>query len=133
MAFLSVPVRFGARFLKSDARTLAPRAKPRLRARVRTSPGYSPRARFTKAMSLSFWPPVFGKQGEAIQHFEILANQQEEGPPSGHFAQTYLLLGNMYAEQGKSEKALEAWERGLGYFPSNESLNKQLKIHQGGL
>ena len=89
-------------------------------------------ARFTKAMSLSFWPPVFGKQGEAIQQFEILASQQEEGPPSGHFAQTYLLLGNMYAEQGKAEKALEAWERGLSYFPNNESLAKQLKIHQGG-
>jgi tetratricopeptide (TPR) repeat protein len=87
-------------------------------------------ARFTKAMSLSFWPPVFGKKGEAIQHFEILANQQEEGPASGHYAQTYLLLGNLYAEQGKPEKALQAWERGLGYFPGNESLSKQLQIHK---
>src|SRR4029079_19199235 len=27
-------------------------------------------ARFSKAVSLSFWPPLFGKQEEAARHFE---------------------------------------------------------------
>src|SRR4030095_4281872 len=32
-------------------------------------------ARFAKAISLSFWPPMFGKQAEAIQNFETLVAQ----------------------------------------------------------
>jgi len=86
-------------------------------------------ARFAKAVSLSFWPPVFGKQGEAIQHFETLVAQQAAAPREDRYAQTHLLLGNMYSQTGEEAKAIAAWQRGLEIFPENEELQKQLAIH----
>lgn len=87
-------------------------------------------ARFSKAISLSFWPPVFGKQNEAIHHFETLVTQQETLPPQPEFIETYLYLGNMYQQQGNMEKAREAWQKGLSVFPSNEELQKQIQLIQ---
>jgi tetratricopeptide (TPR) repeat protein len=89
------------------------------------------KARFNKAVSLSFWPPVFGKQAEAISHFETLVAQQASTPSEPGFAQTHLLLGNMYQQQGDTEKAIAAWERGLRAFPDDESLRKQIELLRG--
>lgn len=86
-------------------------------------------ARFTKAVALSFWPPVFGKQGEAIQNFELLVAQQSTGAQKPSYAQTHLLLGNLYTQMGNKEKAMAAWEAGLAQFPKNEELAEQLAIH----
>lgn len=87
-------------------------------------------ARFSKAISLSFWPPVFGKQNEAIHHFETLVKQQETMPAQPEFIETYLYLGNMYQQQGNVEKAREAWQKGLTAFPNNEELQKQIQLIQ---
>ena len=85
-------------------------------------------ARFLKATSLSFWPPVMGKQPDAVKHFEILLQQQEaSGAKRGGYDQTYLFLGNLYAQQGKTEKAREMWQRGLNLFPDNGELRGKLK------
>jgi tetratricopeptide (TPR) repeat protein len=86
-------------------------------------------ARFSKAMSLSFWPPVFGKQGEAIRQFEILAEQQEDLPRDERYAQTYLLLGNMHRQIGDPEQALAAWQRGIELYPGHAELEAQLELH----
>ena len=84
-------------------------------------------ARFSKAVSLSHWPKVMGKQAEAINHFQVLVEQQELGGQlEPEYAQTYFLLGNLYQEQGDKEKALAIWEQGLGYFPNDESLSGQI-------
>lgn len=83
-------------------------------------------ARFSKAVSLTFWPPVFGKQGEAIRNFETLLAQQEQTGREPQHAQTYLMLGNTYQQIGEREKALATWERGLGLFPDNDALRKQI-------
>ncbi|MCP3914333.1 MAG: hypothetical protein GY711_02120 [bacterium] len=85
-------------------------------------------ARFHKAVALSFWPPVFGKQNESIQQFEILIEQQAGTTPQGHHAQTHLLLGNMYQQIGNTEKALAAWQQGLQMFPNNEALLAQVEL-----
>jgi tetratricopeptide (TPR) repeat protein len=85
-------------------------------------------ARFEKAVSLSFWPPVFGKQGEAIRQFEILAKQQEGQPAEPRHAQTHLLLGNMYRQIGEEERARAAWQHGLELYPGNEALLGQLEV-----
>lgn len=79
-------------------------------------------ARFTKAVSLSFWPPLFGKQAEAIRHFEVLVEQQKSLPLAPQHAQTYELLGNLYQQSGKAERALEIWRAGAALFPQVESL-----------
>jgi tetratricopeptide (TPR) repeat protein len=88
-------------------------------------------ARFSKAVSLSFWPPVFGKQNEAIKHFEILTEQQGQVPAQPQFAQTWLLLGNMYQQIGQPDKALAAWQHGHDLFPNDTQLQQQIANAQG--
>lgn len=85
-------------------------------------------ARFSKAISYSFWPPMFGKQPEAIRHFEILVGQQENQTANPQFSQTHLLLGNLYEQQGNHEKAMAAWQVGYDRFPDDAELRKQLGI-----
>jgi tetratricopeptide (TPR) repeat protein len=79
-------------------------------------------ARFRKAIGLSFWPPIFGKQGQAIAHFETLVAQQEAGVVQPHFVETYKLLGNMYVQAGKPEQATALWKKGLELFPTDPDL-----------
>ncbi len=79
-------------------------------------------SRFQKAVALSFWPPVFGKQAEAIENFETLATQQEADEPRPEYEQTYVFLGNLYQQQGNEEKAKATWSRGLERFPESREL-----------
>ncbi|MBI5433118.1 MAG: tetratricopeptide repeat protein [Planctomycetes bacterium] len=88
-------------------------------------------ARFTKATSLSFWPPLFGKQGEAIHHFEILVEQQAGQASQSQFVQTHLALGNLYQQSGQLEKAKAAWQQGLALFPGDAELAKKLDLASG--
>jgi tetratricopeptide (TPR) repeat protein len=83
-------------------------------------------ARFTKAISLSLYPPVMGKQGEAMKHFEILLDQQKKLPPRASHARTYLYLGNLHMQMGNHEKAGRIWKEGLNLFPGNAELIAQL-------
>jgi tetratricopeptide (TPR) repeat protein len=87
-------------------------------------------ARFAKAVSLSFWPPMFGKQAEAIQNFQTLIGQQEAGPSKPSYSQTYLWLGNLYLQQGKNDLAKQTYQSGLKYFPQDEALLKQMGMVQ---
>lgn len=89
-------------------------------------------ARFVKAVSYAFSPPLLGYHTKAIEHFEILREQQESGPPQKHFAQTYLYLGNLYSNQGKAEKAQEVWEKGLSLYPDFEELRNRLPKEPSG-
>jgi len=83
-------------------------------------------SRFMKATALSFWPPVFGKQGEAVKHFETLVAQQERQTARESFAETYYFLGNMYQQMGKIDQAVATWQRGLKLFPDNAHLQQQI-------
>jgi len=83
-------------------------------------------ARFSKAVSYSFWPPVFGKQAEAITHFETLIEQQGNRPREDRFVQTYQFLGNLYAQTGKQAEANAIWQKGLAEFPDDAQLKKSL-------
>lgn len=85
-------------------------------------------ARFTKAVSLSNWPAFLGRGPEAIEHFEILLEQQAEVPPEPRFALTYLFLGNMYQSAGNRAKALETWREGLQRFPETEDLRRAIEL-----
>ncbi|MDA1260238.1 MAG: hypothetical protein O3A20_06400 [Planctomycetota bacterium] len=85
-------------------------------------------ARFSKAISYSFWPPVYGKQQAAIDHFEILVGKQANMTPRPEFAQTYLFLGNMYEQSGNTAKAKEAWNLGIAAFPQDRDLRQRLGL-----
>ncbi len=84
-------------------------------------------SRFQKAVSLSFWPPMLGKQTDAVRQFETLVAQQEaSGMKSKGYAETYLFLGNMHLQMGAKDKALGAWKQGYAQFPDNADLAKKL-------
>ena len=104
----------------------ASRADAAFDAALELDPGHW-EARFQKAVSLSFWPPAMGKQGQAIDEFETLIAQQNAGPKKESHAQTYLFLGNMYQQSGSMEKAVEAWQKGLDLFPGNQTLKQQIQ------
>lgn len=87
-------------------------------------------ARFTKAVSLTFWPSFMGKGPEAIANFETLVKQQDEIAPQPQHAETHVMLGNMYANMGKKEQAIAAYKKGLSIFPDNAHLKKQLSLVQ---
>ena len=85
-------------------------------------------ARFSKAVSLSNWPAFLGRAPEAIEHFELLIEQQEGLPPRPEFAMPYLFLGNMHQAAGKREQAIAAWRAGLALFPTSEELRRALEL-----
>lgn len=87
-------------------------------------------ARYVKAVSLSNWPAFLGKQPEAIQNLEVLVQQQSQGEVKPYYAQTYLILGNLYKQSGKSDQALAMWQQGQALFPDNEDLLKQIQLAQ---
>jgi tetratricopeptide (TPR) repeat protein len=83
-------------------------------------------ARFTKAMSYTFWPDFLGKKKEAISHFERLVAQQDTMPVQGHEANTYVFLGNLLEQRGETDKARATWERGLRRHPDDAQLRQKL-------
>ena len=83
-------------------------------------------ARFSKATGLTFWPDFLGKKPEAIRHFEVLCAQQESSPRRPEHLQTWLVLGNLYAQQGKDDDARRTWARGLAQFPDDPQLREKL-------
>ncbi|MBI1380010.1 MAG: hypothetical protein GC161_02835 [Planctomycetaceae bacterium] len=84
-------------------------------------------ARLTKAISLSFWPPILGKQGEAVKQFETLISQLENQNPSPDTAQAWLMLGNLHQQMGKPDQALSVWQQGASLFPGNPEFAAKLK------
>ncbi len=88
-------------------------------------------ARRSKAIALSFWPPVMGKQTECVQQFEVLIEKQNLVPVEPDHMQAYLLLGNMHMQMGKFDQARAVWENGLLRFPGNENLMRQLDLIDG--
>lgn len=81
-------------------------------------------ARFTKAMSYTFYPDFLGKKPEALSHFETLVQQQESMPVEASQAQTYLYLGNLL-EARDPAKAKEVWQKGARRHPDNADLQKR--------
>src|SRR2546421_12394825 len=62
-------------------------------------------ARFTKAVAMSYWPPVLNKGDEVIQHFQTLIEQQEAQAPQPNFAESYSWLGDQYQKAGRTNDA----------------------------
>lgn len=82
-------------------------------------------ARFTKAVSYTFYPDFLGKKKDAIAHFDTLVKQQEQMPVEASQAQTYLYLGNLL-EARDPAKAREMWAKGAARHPDNQELAKKL-------
>lgn len=82
-------------------------------------------ARFTKAVSYTFWPKFLGKNKAAISHFETLIQQQEAMPVQEHHAQTYLYLGNMLADEDPA-RARQIWQQGATRHPNSAELRGKL-------
>lgn len=83
-------------------------------------------ARRSKAISLAFWPPIFGKSGEAKHHFEVLIDKQLQTDTAPEHSMAYLMLGNLYVQTGEADKAKQIWADGLALFPDDAELSAQL-------
>jgi hypothetical protein len=83
-------------------------------------------ARFSKAVSMSYWPAELKKGPEVIENFRTLIQQQETRAPQPEFAKTYLFLGRQYQKSGYPDYATQVWQRGTGLFPDDEELKKEL-------
>ncbi|QDU85647.1 hypothetical protein Pla163_27800 [Planctomycetes bacterium Pla163] len=83
-------------------------------------------ARKSKAISLSFWPPIMGKGPKAIEQFEILIEKQQKFPVQDDFAENYVLLGNLHLQAGDQEQAIAVLEQGLAAHPDDADLASQL-------
>jgi tetratricopeptide (TPR) repeat protein len=83
-------------------------------------------ARFTKAVAMSYWPPMLNKGDEVIQHFQTLVQQQEAQTPQPQFAETYAWLGDQYQKAGRGDDARAVWQRGAALFPADEKLRTKL-------
>ena len=82
-------------------------------------------ARYDKALNLSFWPSAFGRQPEAIRHFEQLVGDGNR-LSEGRHRQSFLWLGNLYAQNGRIDDALATYRSGLGQYPDDASLLAKL-------
>ena len=83
-------------------------------------------ARYSKAVSYTFWPDFLGKKAEAVRHLNVLLDQQERAGPEPKHIEAYLTLGNLYSQQGKEAEALAVWERGIARFPTDARLLEKL-------
>lgn len=82
-------------------------------------------ARFSKALSYTFYPPFLGKQKDAIAHFQKLVEQQDQSSPQPHEAQTYLYLGNLLQERDPAQ-ARAIWQKGAARHPESQELAGKL-------
>lgn len=86
-------------------------------------------ARFTKAVSLSHWPAFLGRGPEAIEHLELLIEQQSTEPQSHPvYALPFLFLGNLHLSAGDRDEAVATWKEGLALFPSHAELQNALAL-----
>ena len=83
-------------------------------------------ARFTKAVAMSYWPPMLNKGDEVIQNFQTLIQQQEAQTPQPQFADTYAWLGDQYQKAGRADDARAVWQRGAALFPADQKLQTKL-------
>jgi tetratricopeptide (TPR) repeat protein len=83
-------------------------------------------ARFTKAVSYSFWPDFLGKKKEALAQFDRLVTQHETMRVTPEQAQVYLFYGNLLEQSGQGDKAREIWQKGLARHPDSDDLRQRI-------
>jgi tetratricopeptide (TPR) repeat protein len=59
---------------------------------------------------------------EAIRQFETLLGYQEQAQLEPDHEQTYILLGNLYVQAGRTDDAQALWKKGLALFPQSAEL-----------
>jgi tetratricopeptide (TPR) repeat protein len=84
-------------------------------------------ARFSKAVSYTYWPEAMGKGPAAIAEFETLRQQCARDASIPMLDQVYTNLGIQYRKIGNKEKSREALQEGLLLFPDSEAIREQLK------
>ncbi len=88
-------------------------------------------AQFSKAVSMSYWPPELNKGPEVIQRLGNLINQQETMPSQPQFAMTYVILGDQYQKAGQPDYAQQTWQLGATQFPGDPTLQKKIAGSRG--
>jgi tetratricopeptide (TPR) repeat protein len=76
-------------------------------------------ARFAQAQHIYY----AGMQGDALVHLNVLREQQKTRRPEERHAEAFVLLGNLYLEQGNTAEAKKVWQEGMSLFPGNDRLS----------
>lgn len=84
-------------------------------------------ARYSKAISYTFYPAIAGKGPEAIRHFETLVQRHGSDGSNDMMKDVYFNLGNEYRKAGNLQKAKEAYRQGLGVFPDSKEIRTALE------
>jgi tetratricopeptide (TPR) repeat protein len=66
-------------------------------------------------------------QGDALQHLNVLRDQQKNRHAEDRHVEAFIFLGNLYLELGNAEEARKVWQEGLALFPGNERLRSLLQ------
>lgn len=85
-------------------------------------------ARYSRAISWSYWPEQFNKAPDAIREFETLRAQQQRMTPEPEQANVYVTLAMLYRRVGNADKARQALEEGLVRHPGHDGLRKALEV-----
>lgn len=68
-----------------------------------------------------------GMNGDAMQHAQILIDQQRQAAPEERHAHAYLLLGNLHMSQGRTKDAEKIFIEGARLYPDQEALQERLE------
>ena len=88
-------------------------------------------ARYSRAVSYTFWPETFGKGPDAIRDFEVLRERHRGDAGNPAMEDVYVKLGIQYRKAGDAKKAEEALREGLATFPDSAEIRKQLESLAG--
>jgi hypothetical protein len=83
-------------------------------------------ARFSKAISYTYYPAIAGKGPEAIKQFGILVERHGGDRSNPLMKDVYFNLGNEYLKVGNTKKARETYRAGLAVFPDAEQIREKL-------
>ena len=86
-------------------------------------------ARFVLAMNNFHMPSFLGRIGVAIEHLEILRQQQGNRNDQLHYALTYLYLGDAYKKANRTSDAHAAYAAGARLFPAHAELQQRIREH----
>lgn len=85
-------------------------------------------ANYGVGMNYLHWPDYFEKNDSSIAYFENAIKLQEARPPRPSDILAYVRLGDAFAKAGNTEKAQEAWKRGVARIGAHGDLKERLDI-----
>lgn len=82
---------------------------------------------YTLASSWRFWPIAEGRLVESIEEAEKALQIMKTSPKEEHNFRAYVLLGDLYIQNGQKQRAAEILREGVKCFPEQKELRAMLR------